>query len=106
MFSIWIDTKTTLDNITFLQRAHDDNFTHLYNTTNGFPDYIDTNLDGTFEPGPGEINGNITPNNMVELDGLKNPAAFLTAAGYKYLSLLNENIDTIINFIYAQVTQI
>ena len=99
VFSIWIDTPVTLDSIQFLQRSHDDDFTPIYGTTGGFPDFNDSNNDGIFEPGQGYVNGVIYPTLLQEEDGLNNPAQFIINSGYDYLSLLNENIDTIVNSI-------
>jgi Bacterial Ig-like domain/CARDB len=99
VFSIWINTPVTLDSIQFLQRSHDDNFTHIYGTTGGFPDFNDINNNGIFEPGQGYVNGVIYPTKLLEEDGLNNPAQFLKNCGYDYLSILNENIDTIVNSI-------
>ena len=101
VLSIWINSNVTLNSITFLPRAHDDYFTPLYNTKGGFPDYIDNNHNGIFEPGPSQVNNNIIPKTMVEKDGLDDPAKFLTANGYHYLSLLNYDINSIVDFIYT-----
>ena len=93
IFSIWIDTPLTLDDIQFLPRAQDDNFTPLYGTLGGFPDFNDTNNDGIFEPG-------------LEKDGLNNPALFLKNSGYNYLSLINEDINTIVDNILHEATNL
>ena len=106
VFSIWIDTSVTLDDIQFLPRAHDDNFTPLYGTAGGFPDFSDTNNDGIFEPGPGYVNGIIYPTQLLEKDGLNNPAQFLINNGYHYLSLLNEDINTIADSIFQEATNL
>ncbi len=99
VFTIWIDTPITLDDIQFLPRAQDDDFTPLYGTFGGFPDFNDINNDGIFEPGAGYVNGTIYPTKFFEEDGLDNPAQFLINSGYNYLSLLNEDINTIVNSI-------
>jgi hypothetical protein len=106
VFSIWINTPVTLDDIQFLQRSHDDDFTPLYGTLGGFPNYIDTNKDGIFEPGPGYINGVIYPTKLLEQDGLNNPAMFLINNGYNYLSLLNEDINTIVDSIFKETIEL
>ncbi|MGB9201212.1 hypothetical protein [Methanobacterium sp.] len=45
------------------------------------------------------MNGTIYPTKFFEEDGLDNPAQFLINSGYNYLSLLNEDINTIVNSI-------
>ena len=102
VFTIWIDTPITLDDIQFLPRAQDDDFTPLYGTFGGFPDFNDINNDGIFEPGAGYVNGTIYPTKFFEEDGLDNPAQFLINSGYNYLSLLNEDINTIVNSILRE----
>ena len=102
VFTIWIDTPITLDDIQFLPRAQDDDFTPLYGTFGGFPDFNDINNDGIFEPGAGYVNGTIYPTKFLEEDGLDNPAQFLINSGYNYLSLLNEDINTIVNSILRE----
>jgi CARDB len=102
VFSIWIDTAVTLDDIQFLPRAHDDDFTPLYGTPGGFPNFNDTDNDGIFEPGAGYTNGIIYPTQLLEKDGLNNPALFLINSGYQYLSLLNEDINTIVDSIFQE----
>jgi hypothetical protein len=104
VFSIWIDTPITLEDIQFLQRAHDDYSTPLYGTFGGFPDFNDTNNDGIFEPGAGCVNGVIYPTKFLEEDGLDNPALFLIDSGYNYLSLINEDINTIVDNILREAT--
>ncbi len=104
VFSIWIDTPITLEDIQFLPRAHDDDFTPLYGKTGGFPNFNDIDNDGIFEPGPGYTNGVIYPTQLLEKDGLNNPAIYLINNGYHYLSLLNEDINTIVDSIYQEAT--
>ena len=106
VFSIWIDTPLTLADIQFLPRAHDDNFTPIYGTLGGFPDFNDSNNDGIFEPGQGYVNGTIYPELLLEKDGLDNPAQFLIDSGYNYLSILNEDISTIVNSIVNEATNL
>ncbi len=105
VFSIWINTPITLDDIQFLQRSHDDNFTPLYGTPGGFPNFNDTDNDGIFEPGPGYVNGIIYPTKLLEEDGLDNPALFLINSGYNYLSLLNEDVSTIVDSIFKEAKE-
>ena len=106
VFTIWIDTPITLDDIQFLPRAHDDDFTPLYGNPGGFPNFSDTNNNGIFEPGPGYTNGIIYPKQLLENDGLNNPAQFLINNGYHYLSLLNEDINTIVDSIFQEATNL
>jgi len=106
VFSIWIDTPITLDDIQFLPRAQDDNFTSLYGNFGGFPDFNDTNNNGIFEPGSGCVNGVIYPTKFLEEDGLDNPALFLINNGYNYLSLINEDINTIVDSILHEATNL
>jgi len=106
VFSIWIDTPITLDDIQFLPRAQDDNFTPLYGNFGGFPDFNDTNNNGIFEPGSGCVNGVIYPTKFLEEDGLDNPALFLINNGYNYLSLINEDINTIVDSILHEATNL
>jgi len=106
VFSIWIDTPITLDDIQFLPRAQDDNFTPLYGNFGGFPDFKDTNNNGIFEPGSGCVNGVIYPTKFLEEDGLDNPALFLINNGYNYLSLINEDINTIVDSILHEATNL
>ncbi len=106
VFSIWIDTPVTLDDIQFLPRAHDDDFTPLYGSAGGFPNYNDVNNNGIFEPGPGYVNGIIYPTLLSEKDGLNNPAQFLINNGYHYLSLLNEDVNTIVDNIFQEATNL
>jgi hypothetical protein len=106
VFSIWIDTAVTLDDIQFLPRAHDDDFTPLYGTSGGFPNFNDIDNDGIFDPGAGYANGIIYPTQLLEKDGLNNPALFLINNGYQYLSLLNEDINTIVDSIFQEATNL
>jgi hypothetical protein len=106
VFSIWIDTPITLDDIQFLPRAQDDNFTPLYGTPGGFPNFNDTNNNGIFEPRSEDLNGVIYPRKLLEKDGLNNPALSLINNGYTYLSLLNEDINTIIDSIFHEATNL
>ena len=106
IFSIWIDTPITLDDIQFLPRSHDDDFTPLYGNSGGFPNFNDTNGNGIFEPGLGYMNGVIYPSQLLEKDGLNNPALFLINNGYSYLSLLNEDINTIVDSIFHEATNL
>ncbi|HEX7468989.1 MAG TPA: pseudomurein-binding repeat-containing protein [Methanobacterium sp.] len=106
VFSIWIDTAVTLDDIQFLPRAHDDDFTPLYGTAHGFPNFNDIDNDGIFDPGAGYTNGIIYPTQLLEKDGLNNPALFLINNGYQYLSLLNEDINTIVDSIFQEATNL
>jgi hypothetical protein len=95
-----------LDDIQFLPRAQDDNFTPLYGNFGGFPDFNDTNNNGIFEPGSGCVNGVIYPTKFLEEDGLDNPALFLINNGYNYLSLINEDINTIVDSILHEATNL
>ena len=108
VFSIWIYTNINIANVTFLQRAHDDNFTPLYNniTKNpaAFPSYIDSNKDGDFDPGAGYVNGIIYPTKLQELDGICNPAELLLSNGYHYLFQQNGDIASIVSSIYKEAT--
>jgi hypothetical protein len=108
VFSIWINTTININNITFLQRAHDDNFTPLYGTPGGFPNFLDTNHDGIFEPGAGYNNQTkiIYPQNFTEEDGILNPGALMKKNGYSYLYQENGDIQTIINAIYNYLMSI
>ena len=106
IFSIWIDTPITLDDIQFLPRAYDDNDTPLYGHHLGFPNFNDTNNDGTFEPGPGYVDNVIYPTKLLEKDGLNNPAQFLINSGYNYLSLVNEDINTIVDNILREASNL
>lgn len=106
VFPIWIDTPITLGDIQFLPRAQDDNFTLLYGTPGGFPNFNDTNNNGIFEPRSGYLNGVIYPTKLLEKDRLNNPALFLINNGYTYLSLLNEDINTIVDNIFHEATNL
>jgi hypothetical protein len=105
IFSIWINTPVNITNMIFLQRSHDDNFTALYDTPLGFPNFLDTNSDGIFEPGVGynSTTKMIYPNNFTEEDGISNPALLLTANGYDYLYHQDKNdVTYLINAIYHE----
>ena len=108
VFSIWINTTVNISNITFLQRAYDDNFTPLYGTPGGFPNFLDTNHDGIFEPGSGYNNQTkiIYPKNFTEEDGILNPGELMKENGYSYLYQENGDIQTIINAIYNYLRSI
>ncbi len=101
VFSIWINCSTNLSDIIFLARAHDDNFTPLYNTTGGFPSYHDTNNNGKFEPGQGydKTTKTLYPQKMLEKDGIYYPAKLMIKYGYHYLCQQDGNIQIIINLI-------
>ena len=98
VFSIWINTQLNIDNITynnkttnFLRRSPDDDFTPIYNQTNGFPDKYDVDEDGEYEIGlPGRE------------DGILNPAQLLIDHGYRYAYIQCGNIETIVNAINKQ----
>jgi len=108
VFSIWINTTVNIHNITFLQRAYDDNFTPLYGTPGGFPNFLDTNHDGIFEPRAGYNNQTkiIYPKNFTEEDGILNPGALMKENGYSYLYQENGDIQAIINAIYNYLMSI
>lgn len=107
VFSIWINTLTDIADVSFLQRAHDDNFTPLYNSTKSmaaFPSYKDSNNNGKFDPGAGYVNGIIYPTKLVEIDGIYNPANILLLNGYHYLYQQNGDITTIVQRIFKEAT--
>ena len=52
------------------------------------------------------MNGVIYPIQLLEKDGLNNPALFLINNGYQYLSLLNEDINTIVDSIFQEATNL
>ena len=106
VFSIWINTPTNITNITFLQRAHDDNFTPLYNSSKpgAFPTYNDKDKDGIFDYDTGYINGIIYPTKFNEIDGIVYPAKLLLNNGYHYLYQQNGDINTIVQRIIREAT--
>jgi hypothetical protein len=52
------------------------------------------------------VNGVIYPTKFLEEDGLDNPALFLINNGYNYLSLINEDINTIVDSILHEATNL
>lgn len=104
VFSIWINTLTNIADVSFLQRAHDDNFTPLYGTLGGFPNFNDLNKNGKFEPGAGFVNGTIYPTKFLEVDGIVYPAKLLLQNGYHYLYQQNGDINTIEEKIFQMAT--
>jgi CARDB len=106
VFSIWINTKTNIDNLnnTLLPRANDDNFTPLYGTVGGFPNWIDADHDGIVDPAKDTNNDGIYE--IRAEDGVIDPAQLLKQNGYQYLYQQNGDIATIVNSIYKQATSI
>lgn len=106
VFSIWINTLTNIADVSFLPRAHDDNFTRIYGDPRGlgFPSFNDLDHDGTFDPGAGYVNGIIYPTKLVEIDGIYNPANILLLNGYHYLYQQNGDINTIVQRIFKEAT--
>jgi len=104
VYSIWINTKTDISTLSFLQRAHDDAFTPLYGSgkSGAFPNFADTNNNGVFDIGAGYVNGKIYPTKLTEKDGIANPAQLLLANGYKFLYQQNGDITILINNILKQ----
>ncbi len=86
-----ITSHITTKQLTFYEESPDDNFTPLYNQTNGFPDTYDVDEDGEIEIGlPGRE------------DGILNPGQLLIEHGYRYAYIQCGNIDTIVNAINKQ----
>ena len=106
VFSIWINTPITLDDIQFLPRSHDDNFTPLYGTPVDSLILMTQITMESLNPDLGTDNGIIYPTKLLEEDGLNNPALFLINNGYNYLSLLNEDISTIVDSIFHEATNL
>jgi hypothetical protein len=104
VYSIWINTKTDISTLSFLARAHDDDFTPLYGSgkSGAFPNFVDTNNDGVFEPGAGYVNGKIYPTKLTEKDGIAYPAQLLLTNGYKFLYQQNGDISILVNKILEQ----
>jgi len=74
VFSVFWPPATDITGLTFLARAHDDNFTPKYGELNGFPNQYDVNHDGVYEIGlPGRE------------DGLAHPDLYLKKYGYTYM---------------------
>ena len=106
VFSIWINTKTNIDNLnnTLLPRSNDDDFTPIYGTYRGFPNWIDSDHDGKVDPAKDTNNDGIYE--IRAEDGIINPAQLLKQYGYQYLYQQNGDISTIVNSIYKQATSI
>ena len=87
IFSIWISTKTNIDNLnnTLLPRSNDDNFTPKYGTAGGFPNWIDSDNDGIVDPAKDTNNDGIYE--IRAEDGVIGPAQLLKQYGYHYLYL-------------------
>ena len=104
VYSIWINTATNIANLAFLPRAHDDTFTPLFNSSKSgaFPNFVDTNKDGVFEPGAGYVNGKIYPTKLLETDGIDYPAQLLLNNGYKFWYQQNGDITILVNKILEQ----
>ncbi len=102
IFSIWINTKTNIDNLnnTLLPRSNDDDFTPKYGTVGGFPNWIDSDQDGKVDPAKDTNNDGIYE--IRAEDGVINPANLLKQYGYHYLYQQNGDIATIVNSIYIQ----
>lgn len=93
IFSIWINTGVNIGNMSFLKRSYDDKDTPQYGKSGGFPDFLDVNKNGIFEPEAGE------------LDGIKNPGTLLLKYGYHYLYQKNGDINSLINEIFKQAVK-
>ena len=106
VFSIWINTKTNIDNLnnTLLPRSNDDDFTPIYGTYRGFPNWIDSDHDGEVDPAKDTNNDGIYE--IRAEDGVINPAQLLKQYGYQYLYQQNGDLATIVNSIYKQATSI
>ncbi|WP_048190934.1 CARDB domain-containing protein [Methanobacterium sp. SMA-27] len=102
VFSIWINTKTNIDNLnnTLLPRSNDDNFTPKYGTVGGFPNWIDSDHDGKVDPAKDTNNDGIYE--IRAEDGVIDPANLLKQYGYQYLYQQNGDIATIVNSIYRE----
>lgn len=96
--------STNIGNVTFLKRAHDDNFTPIYGTPGGFPTYNDLNKNRKFEPLQGYVNGTIYPTKFVEFDGILYPAKLLLNNCYHYLYQQDGDINTIVQRIIPEAT--
>ena len=99
VFSIFWPPATDITGLGFLARAHDDNFTPLFNSSKSgaFPNYYDLNKNGIFDYGKGYVNGVINPTKFTEIDGLAHPDLYLHEHGYTYLN--SGNINTIVSVI-------
>ena len=106
VFSIWINTKTNIDNLnnTLLPRSNDDDFTPKYGTFGGFPNWIDSDHDGKVDPAKDTNNDGIYE--IRAEDGVIDPANLLKQYGYQYIYQQNGDIATIVNSIYKQATSI
>lgn len=99
LFSIFWPPAADITGLGFLARAHDDNFTPLFNSSKSgaFPNYYDLNKNGIFDYGKGYVNGVINPTKFTEIDGLAHPDLYLHEHGYTYLN--SGNINTIVSVI-------
>ena len=106
VFSIWINTKTNIDNLnnTLLPRSNDDDFTPEYGSPGGFPNWIDSDLDGIVDPAKDTNNDGVYE--IRAEDGVIDPAQLLKQYGYKYLYQQNGDISIIVDSIYKQATSI
>ena len=104
VFSIWINTKTNIDNLnnTLLPRSNDDTFTPKYGTFRGFPNWIDSDQDGVVDSKK-DINNDGIYEIRAE-DGIINPAQLLKQYGYNYLYQQNGDIASIVSSIYKEAT--
>lgn len=87
IFTIWINTSTNINNVTFLPRSRDDNFTPIYGKTNGFPNVYDLDNDGIELPGE---------------DGLMYPAKLLANWGYHFFYLPNGDVASLVSRIFSE----
>ncbi len=92
VFSVWINTKIDVGTVNFLKRSKDDNYTPKYGAKRGFPNFLDSNRNGIFEPGLGEQ------------DGILNPGNLLKNNGYHFLYQQDGDLETIIQAIYNEAT--
>lgn len=92
VFSVWINTKVDIYTVNFLKRSSDDNYTPKYGEKGGFPQFLDTNKNGIFEPELGEK------------DGIVNPGELLKKNGYNFIYQQDGNIDKIVNAIFHEAT--
>lgn len=95
VLSIFWPPATDITGLDFLPRAHDDNFTPLYGTPGGFPNWIDLDNDGVVDPAK-DLNGDGI-NEIPAEDGLAYPAQYLHDHGYSYL--YSDNMGSIVSTI-------
>jgi hypothetical protein len=95
VFNVFWPPSTDITGLTFLPRAHDDNFTPIYGKVAGFPNWIDRDHDGQVDPAKDTDNDGIIE--IPAEDGLAHPDDYLRANGYKYIH--TDNINSIVSAI-------